>query len=510
MNINFRDIASRLSPRGWAAVGGSLVLAIIFIFILVSLASKPSYTTLMAGVNPTQTSKITAALSTAGIPYQLANNGTAIAVETSKEAQARVTLASGGLLTGAGGDATLEGSGSSPSLGESNFQQQLQYQSELETQLDQGIEQFAGVNSAQVSIVLPDPTDELFTTSQTPSSASVILNDDGSLSPGTAKSIAQYIKDSVAALQLSNITITDQNGSLLWPSSSNASSSGLLSKEQAQGAYNAQMAGQVNAMLNTTLGPGKAYVQVNANLNTNKTTLDSVNYGKTGTPLTVNDSNEKLTGNGVNPQGAAGNSATSIPSYSATSGSGKTNYQNRTTQNTLGVNKTVAHTVVSPGAINRQSVSVMVSSAIPAARLNGIRNAVENAVGFQARRGDTISVTQLPFVKPVAAASTSSSTKLLGDVKWVAVGLGALLFLLFVSRMLRRRENEAFGEPTWLRELETPRSLASLEAERADDEATRIPALRSPFNLARKQVEELVDRDPERVASQVRQWMNED
>ena len=181
MNINFRDIASRLSPRGWAAVGGSLVAAIIFIYVLISLASSPSYTTLMAGVNPTQTSKITAALSTAGIPYQLSNNGTAIEVETSKEAQARVTLASGGLLTGVGGDATLEGGSSSSSLGESNFQQQLQYQSALESQLDQGIEQFGGINSAQVSLVLPDPTDELFTTNQTPSSASVIVNDDGSM-----------------------------------------------------------------------------------------------------------------------------------------------------------------------------------------------------------------------------------------------------------------------------------------------------------------------------------------
>ena len=151
----------------------------------------------------------------------------------------------------------------------------------------------------------------------------------------------------------------------------------------------------------------------------------------------------------------------------------------------------------------------MVSSAIPAARMAGIKSAVENAVGFQKKRGDTISVTQLPFAKPVAAVATSSSSKMLGDIKWVAVGLGALLFLLFVSRMLRRRENEQFGEPTWLRELETPRSLASLEAERLD-EPTQIPTLRSPFNLARKQVEELVDRDPERVASQVRQWMNED
>lgn len=481
MNINFRDILSRLSPRGWAAVGGSLVAAIIFIYVLVSLASSPSYTTLEAGINPVQTSKMTAALSTAGIPYQLQNNGTAIAVETSKEAQARVTLATAGLLSGAGSDATIEGNGSgtSSSLGESNFQQQIGYQAQLESQTDQGIEQFSGINSAQVSIVLPDPSDELFSTSQTPPSASVILNDDGNLSAGTAKAIAQYVENAVPGLDLDKITITDQDGSLLWPQSANASGSGLLSKQQAQDAYDGEQDAAVNAMLASTLGPNKATVEINANLNTNKTTLDSVAYGPTGTPLTTNESNEKLKGDGSAVGGTAGNGATSIPTYASPT-NGKTNYTNTTQQNTLGVNKKVTHTIVDPGAINNQSVAIVVNSTVPKASLAGIRKTVENAVGFQAKRGDSVSVTQIPFVKPVAAASTSSSSKLLGDVKWVAVGLGALAFLLFVSRMLRRRENEAFGQPTWLRELETPRSLASLEAERVDDEQTRIPALRSP------------------------------
>ena len=45
------------------------------------------------------------------------------------------------------------------------------------------------------------------------------------------------------------------------------------------------------------------------------------------------------------------------------------------------------------------------------------------------------------------------------------VAFVAILFLFFVARLLRRRENEPFaGHPTWVRELESPRPLAALEA----------------------------------------------
>jgi flagellar M-ring protein FliF len=100
--------------------------------------------------------------------------------------------------------------------------------------------------------------------------------------------------------------------------------------------------------------------------------------------------------------------------------------------------------------------------------------------------------------------------------KYGAAGLGSLIFLVFAGRMLRRREREAFaGQPTWLRELETPRSLASLEAGQQGaalngGDPTEVMALKSPVNVARRQVEDLVERDPERVAQQVRAWMTEE
>jgi flagellar M-ring protein FliF len=79
-----------------------------------------------------------------------------------------------------------------------------------------------------------------------------------------------------------------------------------------------------------------------------------------------------------------------------------------------------------------------------------------------------------------------------------------------MRRNIKRREREVFGgQPTWLRELETPRPLAAL-ASGADDEPADIKRLRSPVNVPKRQVEELVERDPDRVAQQVRAWMSED
>ena len=130
---------------------------------------------------------------------------------------------------------------------------------------------------------------------------------------------------------------------------------------------------------------------------------------------------------------------------------------------------------------------------------------------FKLSRGDVLSVSQIAFAKPATTTvSTTSPTKMLGYAKYAAVGLGALLFLFFMRRNLKRREREVFGgQPTWLRELETPRPLAAL-AGGVDDQPTDIKRLRSPVNVPKRQVEELVERDPDRVAQQVRAWMNED
>ena len=124
MNLNFRDIASKLSTRGWITVGAAALVGVLFIYMLMSMASSPSYTLLVGGQSPAQTQKITTALSTDGIAYQLTNNGTGVEVNPSDVGRARDVLDGQGLLSGAAGP--LSSYIGSTSLGESQFQQQHQ------------------------------------------------------------------------------------------------------------------------------------------------------------------------------------------------------------------------------------------------------------------------------------------------------------------------------------------------------------------------------------------------
>jgi flagellar M-ring protein FliF len=517
MNLNFRDIASKLSTKGWITVGAAALVGVLFIYLLMSMASSPSYTLLVGGQSPAQTQKITTALSTGGIAYQLTNNGTGVEVNPSDVGKARDLLDGQGLLSGAAGP--LSSYMGSTSLGESQFQQQEQTTSAIEQQLDQTIEGMTGINLAQVQLAIPNQADNLFTGTNTQPTASVLLNTTSTLNPTAVKAIAGLVAGDVTGLSQSKITITDQNGDVLWPTA-NANSnlgSSLTAKQTAENAYDTQTADQVDAALAATLGPGVALVKINADLNANQQNLASVTYSKKVTPESTATSTETLKGTGTGgTAGAAGNQATNLPSYTG-AGGGNSNYSNKTNTTVNDVSHTISRTTVAPGAINSQSVSVIVNSKkVPATELPTIRALVENAVGYNKKRGDTFSIGSLPFAKVAAtpAASSSTTTGMMGKVKYVALGVGALIFLFMMSRMLRRRESEQFaGQPTWLRELEQPRSLAEIEAQTQMvdiDGPTVVQRLRPPVNVARQQVEELVDRDPERVASQIRQWMTED
>src|ERR687886_731752 len=85
----FRALPAR--SKGVIAVSAVAILAIAF--LMLRIAGAPSYTLMSSGLDPAQTGKVTAALDEQGIGYELRNNGTALAVEKSQTAQARVALA---------------------------------------------------------------------------------------------------------------------------------------------------------------------------------------------------------------------------------------------------------------------------------------------------------------------------------------------------------------------------------------------------------------------------------
>jgi flagellar M-ring protein FliF len=445
-----RQFISKLTPKGWAMIGGAGAAAIVFLVVIMHFASAPSYSTLMTGLDPAQTGKITSTLSAKGIGYQIQNGGTALAVTSSQSSEARIALATAGLLDSSEqpGFTLLDKS----QLGASDFQQQITYERALEGQLDQTIEQIQGVDSAEVNLVMPSQQDQLFGDNTQNSTASVLLSDSGSLDPSAIRGIAELVGSSVPGLTASKVTITDGTGALLWPTSgsSAAGTDGLPAAQSADQQYDSTMTAQVDGMLAQTLGAGKAQVVVNGDLNTNQATQQSLTYGKKGVPLTTQTQNETLTGG--NP--TAGGTTGTIPTTAATGSSSNSNYKNTSANTTYGVNKTVTNETIAPGAINRQTVSVLVDKSVPAASLPAIQKAVAGAVGLNTKRGDQISISQIAFAKPAAATPPASTTKMLGYAKYAIIGLGSILFLFFTTRMLRRREKEGFsGQPTWVRVL---------------------------------------------------------
>src|SRR5919106_4013401 len=86
-----------LPAKTKAILGVSAVAIVAIAFIMLKIATAPSYALIASGLDPAQTGKITTALDEQGIAYELRNNGTALAVEKSQSAQARVALAGQGV-----------------------------------------------------------------------------------------------------------------------------------------------------------------------------------------------------------------------------------------------------------------------------------------------------------------------------------------------------------------------------------------------------------------------------
>jgi flagellar M-ring protein FliF len=510
-----RNIIQNMTPKGRLMAAGSILAIILVAFLMMRMASAPSYSTVMAGIDPAQTGKITAALDAKGVSYEIRNNGTAIAVDKNQIATARIALAEKGLPSSAQPGMELF---DKQKLGASDFQQQVTYKRALEGQLAGTIGQIDGVGGATVQLVLPQ--DQLFQDQQSQAKAAVLLSGSGqSLQPGAVRGIAQLVSGSVDGLGLNQVSITDSTGQLLWPNSDAGASDGQMAattKQASEARYSQGVESKLNALLAQTLGPGKAQVQVNADLNMDQATKDQLVWGKKGVALQTTKENEQLQGGG-STGGAAGSASNTVPSYAASGGGAGSNYKHTNGSTQFGVDKQVTRTKVAPGTVNKESVAVLIDSSVPPAQVAALKQAVQNAAGVNTKRGDTISVSQVAFAKPPVPAKTPVTQSALGLAKYVLAGLGLLGFLFFVTRHLRRREAETLmGEPVWLREIESPTTVAELEAGGrhrlgpGDDGASGGARRGREGNAIRGELEQMIDSEPERVAQQVRAWMSEE
>src|SRR3954471_3270523 len=409
----FRTLLANTTPKGKAVLAASAVGMLVLLFVMFKVASAPSYTTMLTGLDPAETGKITAALDEKGVQYDIKNNGTGLGVVKSQVAQARIALAEKGLPgKGQPGFELFD----KQKLGASDFQQKVTYQRALEGQIASTIQQVQGVSGAQVSLVLPE--DQLFAEEQSPATAAVLLSGNSSgLDPAAVRGIASLVSSSVKGLKPQNVSITDAGGQLIWPNSeSSAANGGGVSKLTAQARYDAQLQGSLDAMLSQTVGAGKAKVKVSSDLNVDQSTQDKLTYAKRGVPLKQTKETERLRGGGGAGGGGSAGTASNLPAYAQAGGSGgNSNYNRSQTQTDFGVDKTVTRTKVAPGQVNRLSVALVVDKSVPPAQVAQLRSAVSGAAGINTQRGDTLSVSTIAFAKtPAAPAAGGPVAGLIG------------------------------------------------------------------------------------------------
>ncbi len=503
-------LLAALTMRQRLTLGAAALGVVLVAFLLLRVATAPSYTPLLSGVDPAETNDVTQALDAQGIPYKLENNGTAVAVEQGDSARARVALASQGL--GGSGGAGKPGYEllDEQKLGASDFQQKVSYQRALEGEIAKTVGQIPGAGDAKVQLTLPE--DELFSDEAKAATAAVMLGSSGgALDEGQVRGIASLVASSVEGLKPDKVTITDGAGQMLWPSPSSGGAGGggggANPKAAAESRYNAELEASLNGMLARTLGAGKAQVMVRSDLDVDETSQERLRYDRRGTPARVTEEDERLRGTGAGVGGTAGAVPNIDGSRGAQGAGGRSNYRKRSEATDFLVGKEVTRTKRAPGAVNRLDVALLVDETVPMGAMTGLEDAVGRAAGVQADRGDEITVTRLAFADGGATGETGLVQGALSYAKWAALGLGLLLLLAFVARALRRREDAPLGEPTWLREIEVPRPIAALEAM---PQAATFELPPPPVSPQRQQVEDLVADEPERVAQQLREWLEED
>jgi flagellar M-ring protein FliF len=344
------------------------------------------------------------------------------------------------------------------------------------------------------------------------------------ISSDQVQSIVHLVASSIEGMDPTQVTVVDGKGQLLSSPTDAATGVGGSTRQEMTADYETRQAQSLQVMLDRVLGPGRAVAQVTAQLNFDA--IESTNEKLTSNPKTLpiaeSTTVEKYTGTGGAAGGVLGTDNLAVPS--GTTGNGQYNKTATTKNNSI--SKETITTKAAPGAVARQSVSVVVDAKTPGLQVAQIQQMVTTAAGIDAKRGDTMSVTSLPFDTSAAATAAADLKKadaaqkqqvLIGYAKQGAIALVLLLALLIFWLKRRKKKKNAPAEPQ-LHQLEVddvvrrplpagPEALGS---------TGRLPALAAasdgldgPSAAARQrdEVAALVERQPEEVAELLRGWL---
>ncbi len=489
------------------AIAATAVGSLAFFLYLAISAGGTEYKMLYRGLTDNEAGQITQALQADNIPYRLDEEGTSILVPSDALYDTRLQVAAKGLpLGGSPGFEIFDRQG----FGVTDFVHRVNYRRGLQGELERSIEKIDAVVRSRVQIAIPDRSGFLRDAKKQASASVVVeLRPGQDLDPEQAKSVVHLVASSVEGLDPSRITVVDDRGRMLAPQGEEGTgpraTSGALAYQQR---VEDDLSQRITSLLEKTVGFGRVVAEVRADLDWTESESTEERYDPESQvarseQVQTESSSERLGEVGGVP-GAAANTPdlVDLAPDTVTASSKQTetiNYE---------ISKTVTHSVAPSGSIQRLSVAVLLdgktapvgagpdagegaqegeAEAAPGAfipwndeEILGFEKLVKQAVGFDADRGDELTITSAPFQMIALEEPGWFDPELLGVVSTVVRQLALLaavmLFGLYVVRPMLAALGLTSGgsvAPATAEELEaeliTPDDLEREIAARARD-----------------------------------------
>ncbi len=519
--------------------------------MIVLWSREPNYAMLYSTASSQDMAQIVEQLDRLSIPYRL--EGNTIQVPADEVHRTRLLLARQGL------PASTESLGyelldREQPFGMSRMMEASRHNRALEGELARTIASLQTVHSARVHIALPKPS--AFVRQHRRPSASVVvaLTQGGSLSSADVEGIVHLVAASVPELAPENVTVVDQKGRLL----TRASSQGELETVSERLAYRQKVeqlyTDRILALLQPIAGNDGVRAQVSAEIEYKRVEMASENYTPKPDAIRSEQTREESrVGEGV--QGVPGSLSNQPPT--ASSGEAATGVVNSSREATRNyeLDKTYSHVQVTPGEVKRISVAVVLDHRMetdeegnPVARpftdeeLQQITRLVQDAVGYDAARGDQVVVTNLPFSQteeetapPLPIWQQPWLWNLLRQL--IGPMLLLLLAVLVLKPVLRNLTTppapalppgaaggEGLPELTpeqlaklppeqrkaYEAEIKSPREADEEPAEGEDTDDLLMLEDEESYEKRLERLREVVNENPARAAQVVKGWLNED
>ncbi len=531
-----------------AGIAGAVAIGIA----AVMWSRAPNYGLLYGGLEQKDAAAVTQALQAGNTPYTLSTDGSSIFVPAADVAGVRLKLAGQGLPQGSAAAAMPQAD--SP-FGMSDMAERSRYQSMLETDLSNTIAGLQSVRGARVHLALPKPS--AFVRDNKPASASVVVSlyPGRQLDQGQVAAIVHLIAASVPELDTRQVSVIDQTGNLLTVSDPDSASAIGDSRLRLSNRIESTYTQRVEDLLTPLVGAGKVRAQVFADLDFSQTEKASETFNHDNPALrseqTSSDTRTEPNANaGVpgalsnQPPNTGGNPTAANPA----AGGGKPAGQNASTQTAATptqqtqnatrnyeLDRTVSHVTDPAGKVARLSVAVVVdnkqvvgkdgkSTSVPFTpeELTRLTELTKNAVGFNATRGDSVSVINEAFRGAVAEEEPQGTPfyERPGMLDLIKQGLGVMIALIvgfFVLRPILKGLLKP--APIMMNNVALAGPMPTVSVMVDDDDMTpdRVstsPQLGSPALLAYEQKVGLAKRmaaeNPKQVAQVVKSWVSDD